>query len=138
MSTETKTLPDKLSALIKVGIRDIKQCERDPQYEIHMYAWHEPAGNVCYVCLAGAVLAKSLGVSPDTYSCGMDLGDEVVRKTEALNEVRTGNVSGAICALTDCSNGEQFNRPITHYKSNPARFKSEMLQLAADLEAAGL
>ena len=69
-------LPDKPSELIRTSIRDLVLCELDPKYEIDMADWHVPYftdeacdnddwsdANVktCNVCLAGAVMSKTLG-----------------------------------------------------------------------------
>ena len=54
------TLPDKPSELIRLALSDLEKCEGDSRYEVDMNEWHVPTqkGHVCYVCLAGSVMAK--------------------------------------------------------------------------------
>jgi len=60
------TLPSDLACLIKVAHDDLVACERDPRYVINMSRWHEPrADGKCLVCLAGAVMAKTMKIPVD-------------------------------------------------------------------------
>jgi len=57
-------LPSRVSDLIRLAIKDLEVCEADPLYEIDLSYWHmyDQKNKVCLVCLAGALMAKSLGV----------------------------------------------------------------------------
>ena len=136
MSTEQATLPDKLSELIRHAVGDLEKCEIDGQYEIDMNAWHLPNNEVCHVCLAGSVMAQTLEI-PASRAITLEVLDATVsEKMCALNEARKGNVK---VALEWLGISQRWNREkVTPYADDPTAFKAEMLQLAADLEAAGL
>ncbi len=74
----TKRPPNKLSALLQLALRDLKKCEKQPEYEVDMATWHErvSAMNICYVCLAGAVMAQTLGVGPGKTCLPSNFSDE--------------------------------------------------------------
>lgn len=74
-------LPDKLSARIRVAITDVKKCEADPAYELDMSEWHRPFGfgAMCRVCLAGSVMAQTLGVPIDRECTPSTFEDETKR-----------------------------------------------------------
>ena len=62
-----KELPNKRSELIKVAIADLELVEKDKNYTLNMDQWHVPIiedfnldFKSCAVCLAVAVMAKSL------------------------------------------------------------------------------
>lgn len=60
-------LPKKLSALLRLAVEDAKKCEVDDRYRFDMTSWHTHlvwgSDSKCAVCMAGAVMAKSLGAS---------------------------------------------------------------------------
>ena len=56
------TLPNKAYEMIRLGIKDLKAVSEDPQYEVDMGCWLRVVDDKCMVCLAGAVLAKTLSV----------------------------------------------------------------------------
>ncbi len=85
------TLPDKPSALLRLALRDLEACERDTRYIIDMQDWHEPRGDLCHVCLSGAVMTQSLAMDR-FYSCNpADFDHELASKLEALDEARVGS-----------------------------------------------
>lgn len=65
-------LPREPSKLIRLAVGDLKKCEEDSRYEIDMSGWHVPdfvedvkeyndsEVEVCNVCFAGAIMAKTL------------------------------------------------------------------------------
>ena len=55
-------LPNKLSELIELAVRDVQACEADPRYILNMGRWHAPRNGGCEVCMAGAVMAQTLRV----------------------------------------------------------------------------
>lgn len=91
---KTATLPDKLSDLLELAIDDVAKCSRDSRYEIDMGMWHQPQSNgSCLVCMAGAVMAKTMEVPVGTYSspgCYYLNEAEKWRKLGAINSIRTG------------------------------------------------
>lgn len=135
-----KELPKKPSALIRVAIQDLELCEKDPRYEINMSTWHTPSNGLCFVCLAGATMSKTLEVAPDRYyATQSDAFVANEKQLLALNEFRTGEVNVALRLL-------KLERPdaippyidILPYQRNPADFKHDMYKLADNLEKAGL
>lgn len=132
-------LPRIPSDLIKLALVDLVKCERSKKYTIHMGVWYEPdyCGNGgCAVCLAGTVMAQSLGDGP------VDLGPENFPKNEgqlaALDTLRVGDMAQTEGYLNiEPSKLEPFERSITVYNHDPGRFKREMRKLARDLREAG-
>lgn len=135
-------LPGKPSELIELALRDLAAVEADPRYVVDMLSWHSPLGTTetCAVCLAGAVMARSLGVDRRMGSnpeCFRD--DDVTAKLMALDAFRRGNVSTALGFMqlrpppTDA-----WFRSIVPYEIDPELFKEGMRDLAATLERAGL
>lgn len=50
---------------IRQALADLKKCEAASEtYSIDMAVWHTGGDSRCSVCLAGAVMAQSLGASP--------------------------------------------------------------------------
>ena len=94
-------LPDKLSELIELAIHDLQAVEKDRRYVVNMCYWHMPMDGVCEVCLAGAVMAGTLGVSPLSLvddPCA-EFTESVSRKLLALEAVRKGMVIDALSFL---------------------------------------
>ena len=94
-----ETLPATLHETLKVALDDYKKVLLDPNYNIKMSVWHEPddGGKTCNVCLAGAVIAKTLKVSitdavgtPD--ECW---GDDIAKPLYALDKLAEFNILGA-------------------------------------------
>jgi hypothetical protein len=134
-------LPDKPSELIRVALADLGKCETDTAYEIAMGTWHTPTSRgACAVCLVGSVMAKTLGADPDEVAEPFDLGHFECRKLEALDDFRTGDIERALrlLELPPAPESVGLYREITHYEDDPGAFKSDMRQLADDLERAGL
>lgn len=109
MATKKKTLPNRLSDLIEVAVADCKKVAADKRYRFNMRKWHYamPAAKgmrVCSVCMAGAVMAKSLGAP-----FRAELGPGSFLESDALlsiDDVRTGSVGLAI-ARQGISRGTQ-------------------------------
>ena len=59
----------KLWQLLELALSDFEKVKKDPKYIIDMDRWHSPddKSGKCAVCLAGAVMAKSLGVKRSEY-----------------------------------------------------------------------
>lgn len=140
MAAETK-LPDLPSALIRVALADLAKVEAMPEkYEINMGDWHFPIGGRCSVCLAGSVMAMSLGAPPDQefeprdFSAGCEA---TYFKLKALDWFRTGKVQTGLMSI-DIDHSYVKDRSIAVYGWQPELFRSDMEQLASDLEAAGL
>ena len=95
-----KTLPDKLSELIVVMIRDARSLNRKV-YQPKSKVFHRPGDEdgCCYINDAGAVMAGTLGGSRRGCICPSDFPESVERKLEALNFARKGKYHKAVMAL---------------------------------------
>lgn len=56
-------VPEKLSDLIALAIADCEALDSEV-YKPLSRNWHRPVGRACYVCFAGAILARTLGYRP--------------------------------------------------------------------------
>lgn len=101
-------LPNKLSDLLELAVRDVQKCEAQPaRFSLHMGNWHKPdAGKgVCVVCMAGAVMAQTIGI-PDQAerfvfedrACEDDI-EPHRRAMSAINEMRIGLIGAAAAQL---------------------------------------
>lgn len=140
-----KTLPNLPSALLNLALDDLELVEKNPAYTIDMMAWHRPNAKTCSVCLAGSVIAVSLGKKPTSNVMIGDLSGSDRRKLLALNAMRSGLPCLALRYLdidkTDAAREYMTSKTygsITPYIINKAAFKSELRELAAELEKAGL
>lgn len=136
------TLPDKLSALIRVAVGDMRKAQAMPEvYKIVMNHWHDPINGKCQVCMAGSALAFSVGISPNISTPWVDIPRSLDRKTEALNCVRNGYISEALEFIgVDYEEAKEWqDRDVADWDtSNSEPFYSDMEIIAAELEAAGL
>ena len=91
--------PSLPSHVLQLAMKDFEEVSLDDDYEINMSLFHKPNGgynNTCSVCLAGSVMAKSLGV-PIGFSASPGMFDEATaEKLEALDLLRTGDVCIAL------------------------------------------
>jgi len=134
----------KPSELIEVAISDLIKCEKNPEYKIEMGEWHHynKQKEVCQVCLAGAVLAQTCNL-PIDYNAIIDskliaLHGPNEKVFDALDDFRTGRINSGFEELgLSREDGYNFDREIIEYVVDPHEFKAEMLQLSADLKAAG-
>lgn len=103
-----KTLPSKPSELVELAILDLKAIEQNPNYLIDMDSWHVGSyrdhPNIerprCLVCLAGAVMAQSLGIETTMtvkpWDPIFDEDDSTKNKLEALDSFRSGDIYNGI------------------------------------------
>jgi hypothetical protein len=91
----------KLHEILRIALDDLKVVEKDPRYKIDMAQWHSPdADETCVVCLAGATLAVSLQVNPDTDFFDPHISDhEAGDRLLALDSLRRGEVGNALAHL---------------------------------------
>lgn len=136
----TATLPDKPSELIRVALDDLAKCEADPDsFTINMGDWLVPENGKCSVCLAGAVMAQSINVDRSRALTPYFLGESVRDKLLALNLLRVGDVRIGLSFMgIDKGCDMPSSRMVARYRDDPAQFRADMLQLAADLAAHNL
>lgn len=127
---KTTTLPDKPSELILVALADLEAVEKDPAYTVDMAKWHRFEGGTCFVCLAGAVLAKTVGLYPQETVGPHSVKTEISDKMRALDSFRTGDVAGGLWYLEAEGEGIQSSMTVPLYDSDPAGFKGALRQIA--------
>ena len=94
----SEMLPDKPSEMLKVALNDLRACEGDHNYRVEMGVWYKRQHGVCSVCLAGAVMAKSLHITDGGYRCPSEYKPHD-SKLRFLNYVREGNLDYAFIEL---------------------------------------
>jgi len=140
--TMTQQLPSTLHELIRVALDDLKACESDPNYIINMNRWHEIPmyNNKCHACLAGSVMAKSLGADIRISLSPKDYNDDIGGKLRALDKARTGNIAEALSYFHGLHRlhfkHTNINKIIVtyEYKENQAYFFQYMNSIADRLE----
>lgn len=157
MTTETKeqrhTLPEKPSALIRVALADMAKCEASENYEINMGSWHDADSDrafwsyeaaekteyePCEVCFAGSIMAQTLEVPSTENVTPGSFPDHLGAKLHSLENFRTGDVENAFSQLgLNSDKGVKFDRSIERYSSSKTQFRTDMIQLANDLEKEG-
>ena len=135
-----------LHELLAVGLRELRKWEQTPGVTVDMSFWLlRRNGQVCSVCLAGAVLAGfpcEAFCDEDEYkdafislTCCVD--DRVDVRKNVLNKLRQGRVSDAGWPLK-IDTTRVPDRRVTPYGLSPAQWHADMDKLLADLTAAGI
>ncbi len=143
----TAKLPKKLWQLASVAMKDLAAVERSKAYRVDMATWHDPYTTdkgkaVCEVCLGGAVLAKTLKMSPNTFYVPSYFGWHL--RLRAINNLRVGQVDEALMNVGGARSNKAreaaayLSRDMPDYHSNKKRFKTAMRKLIRDLKAADL
>jgi hypothetical protein len=129
------TLPDKLSELIRVAIKDLEAAEKAENVLIDMNIWHYPDAleQKCVVCLAGSVMRNIIEDNQNAEP--HHFPDPLRRKFNALNEIRDGYIESALgCLGKDLPEELPEYTEITEYEDSPEEFKKDMLRIADELE----
>lgn len=129
------------SMAIEQAVQDLEAVEADSRYVVDMGDWHRyfPEYETCSVCLAGAVMAKSLNAAADKdYSPTTLFDPSTSNRLRGLDKFRAGLIDEGLRLF-----GRGLSIPMSDvvhmsYGSNPALFKQQMRELAARLRAAGL
>lgn len=111
-------LPVRPSDLILLALSDLEKCENDPRYKICMSCWHIPSykeeSMECLVCLAGAVMAKTLNApinKPITPNTSYEKYKTIADKLFFLSFISTGLTDSAMKLLRTLSKDTK-NYPI--------------------------
>lgn len=135
-------LPDKLSELLMVALKDLEKAEESPKHQINMRTWHggSTEHEECEVCLAGSVMAFTLNTPHNEPSYPGLFSINTMRKLLALNHLRVGNVAAALEAINEPKMREipASAFQIIAYELYPKLFKLRLTQLAKDLKRNGL
>ncbi len=132
-------LPDLPSALIRLAMKDLREVEADPRYAVDMEDWHQPNGimNVCQVCLAGSIMAKTFQTNPEQSFRAVQFEDEW--KLASLDYFRCGGITDGLEALNIPSETVPIeNRHIVPYTVDRERFHEQMEELAHEFAEFGL
>ena len=95
------TLPNSLHGLLQTAIKDIEKVLEEPNiYRVVMNYWHGPRNYYdefvrCEVCMAGAVMAKSLGASRFEGKSPASYGGSLERKLNVIDRLRRFYFFGA-------------------------------------------
>lgn len=140
-------LPTTPSALIRLALQDLEACEKDARYYIHMGWWHSPSAtdnsvekSGCAVCAAGAIMARTLGCSPDQDLLPDGFDQEVRDALLAVDSLRVGDTRWAFEYLgidVDFEEVGLLGFEITDYSQDPDQFKADMREYAQHLESRG-
>jgi hypothetical protein len=131
-------LPTVPSQLIRLALKDLEEVEKNPSYKVYMSAWHQPQPEgPCLVCLAGAVMAQSLGVCSNNEYNPDDFEGHNRLAFMALNCFRLWEVAYG-CSFLSLKTKIiiPYNEKIS-YKEFPEEFKMKMENLAQLLENEG-
>ena len=143
-----RLLPDLPSALVHTALADLEWCEYHPEYEIDMTIFHTSRdSDRCRVCLAGAVMARSLE-APLWLTWGPWDFPEDQHKLRSLDSFRGGHIRYGLgqLGLLDDLLDEDGEMPaglpgrisITPYETDRDKFWEDMEEMIRLLEAAGL
>lgn len=134
----TTELPDKMSDLLELALGDLERIEKTPGYRVDMNQWVTEAGDKCFVCLAGSVLATRFGLRNVHAVCDFP-SEAVMFKMKALNWLRLGDARQAAIDLGIPYSPvlRQLCRYVTPYDLNRDKFFDEQRGFVADLRAAG-
>ena len=149
-----KELPNKPSDLIDIALNDLEACERDNYYIIDMNTWHSPArGNArppCVVCMSGAVMSKSLGISVHVKTSPDNFLEDAQKKLIALDCFRRGknwdvmeglSYMGVPQSKIDEITGIGYVKQpfsVSPYHEDPAVFKTDMKSMSSIFSSHGL
>lgn len=135
-----KSLPDLPSELIRVALADLAWVEAQPEtYEVNMTQWHHPDDGPCVVCLAGSVMAHTLGSKPSDDLGPNQFSDDIKNKLSALNWFRMGNIDfGLECMRIPHPADLADNRKVVEYDQDPVLFREQITNMITYLEGFGL
>jgi hypothetical protein len=101
-----KPLPRTLWGLLKIACEDAQRLELNPRYRLNMGEWHNPrSALVCEVCMAGAVMARTLGESPERSATPGTFDEPTADRLYAINLLRGGVANDAYRALHGLESG---------------------------------
>lgn len=100
MPTKPPKLPDKLSDLLDLAVKDALRLSRGPRpITLNMCEWVRASNprtkSRCQACLAGSVMLARLGARRDQSASSEDYPAEIGNKLDAINCLRGGFVTTA-------------------------------------------
>ena len=136
----TDQLPDKPSELLALAVADLAKVEASPEYEVNMDDWHQPKkGGVCCVCMAAAVMAKTLKVDRLITRMPSDFETDTRKKLSAIDYLRVGDLEYALNILgIDHPRFLVSKIDVADYHDDPKQFKEDMRAIIEALKREGL
>lgn len=135
-------LPDKPSDLIRLAMLDLAKVEADPFYKVDMSDWHNGGRRnhpVCHVCLAGAVMARSLKTPFEADITPAHFDGDIPDKLAALDEFRQGEIAYGLSSMRlEKPDGLHGYMDVPSYERSPEKFRISMIVMADILEEHGL
>ena len=128
----TEKLPDKIHLLLDVALNDLNKVRRSKRYDVDMNDWHSgPHNGLCTVCLAGAVMAKTLHADY-TKDINPVMMGENCDKLYALDDLRCGNLWDSMVMLCiDPPEDFPTYMYIPEYAADPTGFLRAMRKMQA-------
>lgn len=123
--------PTTLSALLRMAMDDYYVIKETPGYVIDMRRWHKWKDDICYVCLAGCVMANTLKLAREDGGEHLVCNSPWTKALDAVNSLRTGNLWMAAVHLRV----DQLlpNYDVASYDRTPRLWEHHMEQLYTDL-----
>lgn len=116
------------SDLILTALEDLSWAERSPRMRINMGTWADvmpyEGREVCYACLAGCSLIRSIGLNPKGHQSLVSLvkfDPALRRRAVALDRFRDGNIKGALEIFYQFDKDEEY-KPYTYPETLPTHF----------------
>lgn len=144
---ETK-LPETLHELLALAVDDLEQVEQLDGVEVDMSRWIQQGADLCYVCLAGAMLKQSCRWKPlldAAWMPSLTADTTWKRKLLAVDLLRNGSVdlaAGNYYHGDDTKRNDQqlgwLDRYVPDYGQDPHGAKRVWREIAADLKVNGL
>ena len=85
--------------LMTMAINDMEAIIDNPTYVFESHTWHEPSGDQCIVCSAGAVMVNRLNVNASKYLEIDDFPHDVRVRLFAIDTLRRGLPWTTYCNL---------------------------------------
>lgn len=139
--TTVQELPDLPSELIRVAIEDTKKILKDEHYKLDLRRWHDydKDDGRCTVCFGGAVMSKSLGLSPNITAIPSSFSNSNARKLSALDCFRSGKLYDG-CLMMGIDKDELHMLPLSVFvrcidvDSSGEQFDKSAEEFLSDME----
>lgn len=140
--------PTKLSQAMRIALADEAKVHKSKMYVVNMSEWHLYRGDpdICEVCFAGSVMAKTLGVKRNRDACSEDFGSAWSPVFDALDNVRMGFVAAALYKMGQIKFDyipdrtraiDKYDVGVTDYEYDRSQWRLDMFKIVRRLEKEG-
>ena len=148
--TKKEFISLKPSELLSLALQDLKWAERSPRMSPFMSNWARLDSQICYACLAGCTLVRSLGLEPNnagSLPLLVDFDFQLERRAQALDSFRCGAVAQGLAQVLSYKAQLRYKKrieslpstiPITPYETDRKAFKADLAKLADLLHSVNL